>query len=93
MSPFDEETPRAKVKAAQYAWNSKNHELVAHAYAADSRWRDLREFFAGRQALVEFLKRKWYKELDYHPMKELWCYTGNRISVRFEYEWKDTDTR
>ncbi len=89
--PFNEETARAKVKAAQYAWNSKNPELVAHAYAADSRWRNRTEFFAGRQAIVEFLKRKWSKELDYHLMKELWCYTGNRISVRFEYEWRDAD--
>ncbi|MGI0046322.1 MAG: nuclear transport factor 2 family protein [Nitrosotalea sp.] len=90
--PFNEETARAKVKAAQDAWNTKNPELVAKAYTIDSQWRNRTEFFKGRDAIIEFLKRKWAKELDYKLMKELWCYTGNRISVRFEYEWRDADT-
>jgi nuclear transport factor 2 (NTF2) superfamily protein len=89
--PFSGETAKAKVKAAQDAWNTKNPELVAKAYSLDSQWRNRIEFFTGRQAIVEFLKRKWSKELDYHLMKELWCYTENRISVRFEYEWRDAD--
>jgi len=57
----------------------------------DSKWRNRTEFFTGRQAIIEFLTRKWAKELDYRLMKELWCYAGNRISVRFEYEWRDAD--
>jgi hypothetical protein len=88
---FNEETARAKVKAAQDAWNTRNPEHVAQAYTPDSQWRNRTEFFTGRQAIIEFLKRKWAKELDYCLMKELWCYTENRISVRFEYEWRDAD--
>jgi nuclear transport factor 2 (NTF2) superfamily protein len=87
--PFSEETARAKVKAAQDAWNTKNPERVAQAYTSNSQWRNRAEFFSGREAIIEFLRRKWSKELDYRLMKELWCYTGNRISVRFEYEWRD----
>ena len=89
--PFSEETARAKVKAAQDAWNTKNPELVAQAYTSNSLWRNRTEFFNGREAIIKFLRRKWSKELDYRLMKELWCYTGNRISVRFEYEWRDAD--
>ena len=89
--PFSEETARAKVKAAQDAWNTKNPERVAQAYTSNSQWRNRAEFFSGREAIIEFLRRKWSKELDYRLMKELWCYTGNRISVRFEYEWRDAD--
>jgi uncharacterized protein len=89
--PFTEETARAKVKVAQDAWNTRNPELVAKAYTSDSQWRNRTEFFSGKTAIVEFLNRKWAKELDYHLLKELWCYTGNRISVRFEYEWRDAD--
>lgn len=63
--PFNEETAYSKVKAAQDAWNARNPELVAQAYTTDSRWRNRTEFFAGRQAIVKFLKRKWAKELDY----------------------------
>ncbi len=89
--PFSEETARAKVKAAQDTWNTKNPEIVAQSYTSDSQWRNRTEFFKGREAIIEFLRRKWSKELDYSLMKELWCYTGNRISVRFEYEWRDAD--
>jgi nuclear transport factor 2 (NTF2) superfamily protein len=89
--PFTKETARAKVKAAQDAWNTRNPELVAQAYTTDSRWRNRIEFFEGREAIIAFLERKWAKELDYRLMKELWCYTGTRISVRFEYEWRDAD--
>ncbi len=89
--PFTEETARAKVKAAKDAWNSRDPERVALAYTVDSQWRNRDEFFAGREAIKEFLTRKWKKELDYRLMKELWAYTGNRISVRFEYEWRDAE--
>ena len=87
--PFTEETARAKVKAAEDGWNSRDPERVALAYTVDSVWRNRDEFFSGRDAIKEFLTRKWKKELDYRLMKELWAYTGNRISVRFEYEWHD----
>lgn len=89
--PFDEEKAKLKVEAAENAWNTRNPELVAQAYTLDSRWRNRTEFFTGREAIVRFLRRKWTKELDYRLMKELWCYTGNRISVRFEYGWRDAD--
>lgn len=87
--PFTQETARAKVKAAEDAWNSRDPERVALAYTVDSQWRNRDEFFKGRDAIKEFLTRKWKKELDYRLMKELWAYTDNRISVRFEYEWHD----
>jgi hypothetical protein len=87
--PFTEETARAKVQAAEDAWNTRDPEVVARAYTEDSQWRNRDEFFAGREAIKEFLKRKWAKELDYKLKKELWAYTDNRISVRFEYEWHD----
>jgi len=87
--PFTEETARAKVKAAEDAWNTRDPEKVALAYTEDSEWRNRTEFFKGREAIKEFLRRKWANELDYRLMKELWCYTGARISVRFQYEWRD----
>lgn len=87
--PFTYEAAVAKVKAAQDAWNTCDPDVVAKAYTEDSQWRNRTDFFVGREAIKEFLKKKWEKELDYKLMKELWCYTENRISVRFEYEWKD----
>ena len=89
VPPFTEETARAKVKAAENAWNSRDPDVVAKAYTEDSEWRNRDEFFTGREAIKEFLTRKWAKELDYKLMKELWAYSGNHISVRFEYEWHD----
>ncbi|MGE5701979.1 MAG: nuclear transport factor 2 family protein [Clostridia bacterium] len=91
--PFTLETALAKVKAAETAWNSCDPERVALAYTPDSQWRNRSEFFVGREAIKDFLRRKWAKELNYKLMKELWCYTGNRISVRFEYEWQDATTQ
>ena len=87
--PFTLETARAKVQAAEDAWNSRDPERVALAYTPDSEWRNRAEFFTGREAIKEFLRRKWAKELDYRLRKELWAFTDNRISVRFEYEWRD----
>ena len=92
LPPFTEETARAKVKAAENAWNTRDPEVVARAYSEDSQWRNRDEFFTGREAIKAFLKRKWEKELDYRLMKELWAYTGNHISVRFEYEWRNAYT-
>ena len=89
VPPFTEETAGAKVKAAEDAWNTRAPDVVAKAYTQDSQWRNRDEFFTGREAIKEFLRRKWAQELDYKLMKELWAYTGNHISVRFEYEWHD----
>ena len=89
--PFTEETARAKVKAAQDAWNTRDPERVALAYTEDSEWRNRHEFFSGRAAIVDFLERKWARELDYRLRKELWTFAGNRIAVRFEYESRDGD--
>ena len=89
VPPFDEETARQKVKAAEDGWNTRDPEKVAQAYTEDSVWRNRDEFFEGREEIVAFLRRKWERELDYRLMKELWCYQGNRISVRFEYESHD----
>lgn len=87
--PFTRETALAKVQAAEDAWNSRDPERVSLAYSEDSAWRNRDEFFTGRESIRSFLGRKWSRELDYRLMKELWSYTGNRISVRFEYEWRD----
>jgi nuclear transport factor 2 (NTF2) superfamily protein len=89
VPPFNEETARQKVKAAENAWNTRDPERVALAYSEDSRWRNRDEFFEGREAIKEYLRRKWSRELDYRLKKEMWCYTDNRIAVRFEYESHD----
>jgi nuclear transport factor 2 (NTF2) superfamily protein len=89
VPPFTEESARAKVKAAEDAWNSRDPERVALAYTEDSVWRNRTEFFRGREEIKAFLRRKWARETQYRLMKELWCYQGNRISVRFEYEYFD----
>jgi nuclear transport factor 2 (NTF2) superfamily protein len=89
--PFTEETARAKVQAAEDAWNSRDPERVALAYTEDSVWRNRDEFITGREEIKAFLRRKWAKELDYKLRKEMWSFTGNRISVRFEYESHDPD--
>ena len=89
IPPFTAETARAKVQAAEDAWNSRDPERVARAYSEDSAWRNRDEFFSGREAIKAFLNRKWARELHYRLEKELWAYTGNRLSVRFEYEWQD----
>ena len=91
VPPFTQETAREKVQAAEDAWNSRDPERVAQAYTEDSQWRNRDEFFQGRRAIEEFLTRKWARELDYRLEKELWAFTGNRISVRFEYESRDVD--
>ena len=87
--PFDEESARIKVRAAEDAWNTRNPEKVSLAYTADSTWRNRAEFLQGRKAIVEFLTRKWARELDYRLIKELWAFTENRLAVRFAYEWHD----
>ena len=90
VPPFDHETALQKVKGAQDAWNSRDPKKVAQAYSVDSVWRNRDEFFEGRDAIEAFLERKWAKELHYRLVKHLWSFTGNRISVRFEYEWQDS---
>jgi hypothetical protein len=89
LPPFTRETAIQKIRAAEDAWNSRDPEKVALAYTTDSRWRNRAEFLAGRAGIVQFLKRKWAKELDYRLIKELWAYNANRIAVRFAYEWHD----
>ena len=89
VPPFTEEAARQKVQAAEDAWNTRDPRRVALAYTVDSEWRNRDEFLQGREAIVEFLTRKWQRELEYRLRKELWCFHGNRISVRFEYESRD----
>ena len=91
VPPFTAETASQKVKAAEDAWNTCDPERVAQAYTEDSQWRNRDEFFQGRDAIMTFLRGKWARELDYRLRKELWSFTGNRISVRFEYESRDVD--
>ena len=93
IPPFTKETAKAKVQAAEDAWNSKNPERVSMAYTIDSNWRNRDQFFIGRTAIAEFLSDKWNKELHYKLKKYLWSFTQNRISVRFEYEWQDAETK
>ena len=89
LPPFTEETARQKVRAAEDGWNGRDPARVALAYTADSQWRNRSEFFQGREAIAAFLTRKWARELDYRLIKELWAFSGNRIAVRFAYEWRD----
>jgi nuclear transport factor 2 (NTF2) superfamily protein len=92
LPPFTRQTAREKVQAAEDAWNTCDPDIVAGAYSEGSSWRNRAEFFAGREAIREFLKRKWSVELHYRLIKELWAFTNNRISVRFEYEWQHAET-
>src|SRR6476660_4803214 len=89
LPPFATETAARKARLAEDAWNSRDPERVSLAYTADSRWRNRSEFVNGRPEIVAFLRRKWTKELDYRLIKELWAFEGNRIAVRFAYEWHD----
>jgi nuclear transport factor 2 (NTF2) superfamily protein len=89
VPPFTLETAIQKVRLAEDSWNSRDPARVSLGYALDSRWRNRSEFATGRQDIVAFLTRKWTKELDYRLIKELWAFTGNRIAVRFAYEWHD----
>jgi nuclear transport factor 2 (NTF2) superfamily protein len=89
LPPFSRESAVQKVRLAEDAWNSRNPEKVAMAYSVDSNWRNRSEFVNGRQEIVAFLTRKWNKELEYRLVKELWAFDGNRIAVRFAYEWRD----
>ncbi len=89
LPPFSAESAAIKVRAAEDAWNGRDPERVALAYSEDSRWRNRAEFITGRAEIVAFLKRKWTQELDYRLIKEIWAFTGNRIAVRFAYEWHD----
>jgi uncharacterized protein len=89
VPPFTEATAIEKVRLAENAWNSRDPEKVSLAYTPDSRWRNRSEFVNGRDDIVRFLTRKWAKELDYRLIKELWTFAGDRIAVRFAYEWHD----
>ena len=89
LPPFTRETAVQKVRLAEDAWNSRDPERVSQGYAVDSRWRNRAEFVNGRAEIVAFLTRKWRRELDYRLIKELWAFAGNRIAVRFAYEWHD----
>jgi nuclear transport factor 2 (NTF2) superfamily protein len=89
LPPFTEETALIKVQAAENAWNSRDPERVSLAYTEDTEWRNRTEFIHGREEVVEFLKRKWSRELDYRLKKELWGFRNHRMAVRFEYEFHD----
>jgi uncharacterized protein len=89
LPPFTCETATQKVRLAEDAWNARDPARVALAYTLDSTWRNRSEFLVGREAIVQFLRRKWAKELDYRLIKELWAFHDARIAVRFAYEWHD----
>jgi len=89
LPPFDRDSAIQKVRLAEDGWNSRDPEKVALAYSPDSTWRNRSEFVTGRAEIVQFLSRKWARELDYRLIKELWAFHENRIAVRFAYEWHD----
>ena len=89
LPPFTFETATLKARKAEDAWNTHDPEKVSLAYTEDSIWRNRSEFFVGRPAIVAFLTAKWEKEREYRLIKELWAFFGNRIAVRFAYEWRD----
>ena len=91
LPPFTPETAVHKVRLAEDAWNTRDAERVALAYTEDSRWRNRTEFITGREAIVEFLRRKWDRERNYRLVKELWGFRENRMAVRFAYESHDAD--
>ena len=89
LPPFTQESARQKVQAAEDAWNTRDPDRVVLAYTLDSDWRNRSEFLAGRAEIHAFLVRKWERELDYVLRKDLWAFSGDRIAVRFQYEWHD----
>jgi nuclear transport factor 2 (NTF2) superfamily protein len=89
VPPFNRETAIQKVRMAEDAWNSRDPERVSLAYTIDSVWRNRTEFLSGREEIVQFLTRKWARELDYRLIKEIWAFDGARIAVRFAYEFHD----
>lgn len=91
LPPFTAETAAQKVQAAEDAWNTRDPSKVAAAYTPDTRWRNRDEFLTGRAQVEEFLRRKWERELDYALRKSLWAFGDDRIAVRFQYEWHDSD--
>lgn len=91
VPPFDADTARLKVRAAQDAWNTRDPQRVAGAYTPDSVWRNRSEFVRGTDAIVAFLTKKWEREHEYVLRKSLWAYGDNRIAVRFQYEWHDDE--
>ena len=90
VPPFTHLTAIQKVRMAEDGWNSRNPERVALAYTIDSKWRNRADFVSGRAEIIDFLSRKWLRELDYRLIKELWAFEENRIAVRFAYEWHDS---
>jgi nuclear transport factor 2 (NTF2) superfamily protein len=89
LPPFTRESAILKVRSAEDGWNTRDPVRVSQAYSPESRWRNRAEFLVGRPAIVEFLERKWSRELEYRLIKELWAFTDDRIAVRFAYEWHD----
>ncbi|MEV5573598.1 nuclear transport factor 2 family protein [Spirillospora sp. NPDC052269] len=89
VPPFTAETAAQKVRSAENAWNTREPEQISLAYSPESRWRNRAEFVNGREEIVDFLTRKWNRELEYRLIKELWAYNEVRIAVRFVYEWHD----
>lgn len=93
VPPFTRESAMQKVRLAEDGWNSRDPDKVALAYTIDSRWRNRSEFINGRDEIIAFLKRKWTGELEYRLIKELWAFNGNRVAVRFAYEWHDDSSQ
>lgn len=91
IPPFTEQSAKEKVQKAQDAWNTKNPVLVSEAYTIDTEWRNRGVFLQGRSDVVNFLTQKWEKEQSYKLRKDLWCFTEDKIAVRFEYEWHDSN--
>lgn len=89
LPPFNAETAAQKARAAEDGWNTRDAVKVSLAYTENSKWRNRAETFQGRDKIVEFLQRKWAREIEYRLIKEVWAYTDNRIAVRFAYEWKN----
>lgn len=93
VPPFTREDAVKKVRAAEDGWNTRDPQKVALAYTEDSKWRNRSEFFEGRPAIIDFLSRKWARELEYRLIKQMWAFDSDRIAVRFAYEWHDEDAR
>ena len=91
LPPFSEADALTKARRAEDAWNMQDPEVIALAYTENSQWRNRNEFIQGREQIVQFLTKKWQRELQYRLIKEVWCHNNNRIAVRFAYEWHDSN--
>ena len=88
-APAGRDWPRAVPVSVGGADLGTGEEEIAGPGPAEA---DASSFLVGADAVRAFVAREWKRKLDYRLKKEVWSYSGNRVSILFEYEWHDADT-